>query len=225
MLRGYSKEFQDLILAIREIGSNSFCQYLLSIGLPIITTFLGIFVGVILSRSSERKNFKREMYYKILNTIIEYLSFFNDLIIFINNLQEEGIKNFSDKFNSFLIIKEDDYYSIANKMFSYKKFLESDPENKKMGGSEDLGYYKLQLKMIARLLDYEIFVREGEKFGKTMMLYTELVDKNTKDEFQSLLDELSRFTSMNMREFYITNYYNKIINYKKKVSNNLKKIS
>ncbi len=108
---------KKVVFVVEPSGIEEILKYTI----PVLTSFLGIYVVKKISEWKEKRRFRRTSHLKYLEVLNELIYEINKLIMDINNIKEFGTSLLKEGFNEFDFRITDSYASIAYKIFFLKK--------------------------------------------------------------------------------------------------------
>jgi len=200
-------------------------QIIIPIFSSVLAAFLGAFFGYYISRSHEKRNFKRDTHFNILKALNHYLFIINDLqtsVVGIIKLKNIMLDNITDEF---YINPDDEYYNIGITCKKLQEYIKSGTGVTNFKNNKTIGYRSDLLEKIEKINDFNVFIHAGTELEKNAVNFLLLVDKNIRKEYEEIRDKIAIATQNNMKGFILNNHKQDLINFIFRINDKIEKYS
>ncbi len=165
------------------------------------------------------------MHFELLKSLNTYLFTVNDLmtcIAGINKLNYIMLKDITSEFN---FDPNGDYYTIAITRKRLKQFIESGTGVQHLKDKKTIDYSKDLIGMIDKVIDFGLFIRAGTELEQKAVNHLLLVDKDIRDGYEIIRDEIANSSRDDMREFKLIDHKKSVVDFIFKLNERIKKYS
>jgi hypothetical protein len=207
-------QLANIANAIRDLGNNSFTDFLLPVLAGIITTVIGIIVGFIISTAQEKRKFKRDCHIEYLKLTNNYLCDINTIMMAILNIEKFGFSVYGDtEYKKFSYLRYNDYLIIRTKIREFRKYADS--HRVKNTGVYTSRYHQYEeiIKLSNLVLEPYLFIDSTHVYERDAGNYYYNLQENIQKEYDKIISSVTEATTNNFDGFNIENFKKNLISH------------